>query len=125
MAPKINKPPADKDRGKYFYADTEEVIEIRYDKNGNEVSREVYRRPLSDPSIPKDRILYLSAGGVSVNDAVEQSVAIIKEMEEIDKKAKRYNKKLEKTRDIAVRDSKAMATIIQKWMGTFGENNNN
>lgn len=113
----------------YFYADTEEVIEIHYDKNGNEISRDVYRRPLSDKSISKDRILYLSAGGKKADgsdmSAGEQSAEIIKEMQEIEKKTKRFNKKLDKAKDIAASSAKAVASILIIWMGLSGENNNN
>lgn len=111
----------------YYYADTEEVIEIHYDKNGNETGRDVYRRPLSDPNIRKDRILYLSAGGKAPNgadmSAGEQSAEIIKEMQEMEKKAKRFNKKLDKAKDVAINNAKSMASVLQVWIGTYGLKN--
>lgn len=118
------------DKNNYYYADTEEVIEIRYDKNGNEIERNVYRRPLSDPTISKDRILYLSSvGSKKTADGSEmtagaQSEEIIREMNEIDKKNKKFNKKLGEVKDIAINDSKVVVSILQKWIGSTGDNGN-
>lgn len=109
------------DKNNYYYADTEEVIEIHYDKNGNEIGRDIYRRPLSDKSISKDRILYLSgkkSADGSAMGAGEQSAEIIKEMKELDKKNRIFNKKLDQAKDIAINNAKSVASVLQVWMGT-------
>ena len=68
----------------------------------------------------KDRILYLSekeaAEGSAMGDG-EQSAEIIKEMKELDKKNRIFNKKLDQAKDIAINNAKSVASVLQVWMG--------
>ena len=50
--------------------------------------------------------------------AGEQSAEIIKEMKELDKKNRIFNKKLDQAKDIAINNAKSVASVLQVWMGT-------
>ena len=49
--------------------------------------------------------------------AGEQSAEIIKEMKELDKKNRIFNKKLDQAKDIAINNAKSVASVLQVWMG--------